>query len=328
MKKHSLTALAAATLLLFCTACGQAPQGEPLASSQSQPNNSAQNSLALAPTQISTPEAPTASQTEPVSSASSSETTTAKVRLTFGENEAMIRLVDNATTRDFVSRLPITQSFEDFNSIEKICRLPDALSVEGVEQGVDPIVADITLYVPWNTLVFYYKDFGYHKDLIPFGRVESGMDLLETQAQDFTVTMELVTDFAAASTAADNKADAAGSTDITMTVGETVITATLDDSETSKAFLATLPRTISMSAYGEREYYGRIEAISENGSRIPDFEDGDVTYYPAGPSFAVFYANSEQSDLPGLIRMGKLTSDVSVFETLGESVEVRIEVVN
>jgi len=115
-------------------------------------------------------------------------------------------------------------------------------------------------------------------------------------------------------------------TSITMTVGDTVMTAMLDNSETTQAFLASLPRTLTMNRYSNREYYGRIEVISENGEAIADFENGDVTYYPEGPSFAVFFAGEERSNQSGLIRMGKITSNLSLFENLGETVEMRIAI--
>ena len=112
--------------------------------------------------------------------------------------------------------------------------------------------------------------------------------------------------------------------DITMTVGDTVITATLDDSDTTRDFLSTLPRTIMMYRYDDREYYGMLEEISENGEAIADFENGDVTYYPAGHSFAVFFNGEERSDQSGLIRMGKITSDLSVFDTFDGIVQMQI----
>ena len=97
------------------------------------------------------------------------------------------------------------------------------------------------------------------------------------------------------------------------------------ETDITEAFLATLPRTLTMNRYSEREYYGKIETISENGESISDFENGDVTYYPAGPSFAIFFDGEDSSSQGGLIRMGKITSDLSVFDALGETVEVQIE---
>lgn len=244
------------------------------------------------------------------------------VRLTFGGGEAIVRLNENAAAKSFAAQLPMTQTFEDFNSIEKICRLPEELTTEGVESGIDPSVADITLYVPWNALVFYYDDYGFNDDLIPMGRVESGMEFLTAMGDEFEVTMELVDEHAGA--VAEQSSE---TTDISMTVGDTVITATLDNSETTQAFLATLPRTLTMNHYGGREYYGRIEAIPENGETVADFENGDVTFYPDGPSFAIFFAGADSSNQGGLIRMGRITSDLSVFGALGDSVEMLIEVI-
>lgn len=117
-----------------------------------------------------------------------------------------------------------------------------------------------------------------------------------------------------------------GQTNIVFTAGNTVITARLDDSETSRAFLATLPRTLQMNRYGDREFYGRIEALPESGEKLPDFSDGDVTYYPSGPSLAIFYANEDKSSLGGLIRMGHITSDLEAFKKLNGSESFRIEI--
>jgi len=117
-----------------------------------------------------------------------------------------------------------------------------------------------------------------------------------------------------------------GTTRISMTAGETVILATLDDSVTSQEFLATLPRTMPLSRYGDREYYGKVGTpLSEDGVRIPDYSDGDVTYYVPGGSFAVFFDKEESESLGGLIRMGWVDSDLRLFDDLPDSVEMRIE---
>ena len=122
------------------------------------------------------------------------------------------------------------------------------------------------------------------------------------------------------STSEDNE-----KTTIEIRTGDTVITAMLDNSETTKAFLETLPRTITMTEYGGREYYGAIEALPQTGEAIETFENGDVTYFTAG-SFAIFYAGAESSTQGGLIRMGKITSDLSVFKALGNTAEMQISV--
>ena len=103
-------------------------------------------------------------------------------------------------------------------------------------------------------------------------------------------------------------------TSILLDFGDTIVTADLDNSETSQAFIKRLPLTISMSRYADREYY----------AAIPDFENGDITYYTTGSSLAIFFGNAGQSSQDGLIRMGKITSDLSAFEEIGNHVEVTI----
>lgn len=122
-------------------------------------------------------------------------------------------------------------------------------------------------------------------------RAEKGTDTLaepDSQAASIQETPpeEMEEKHSAEGSSMDSK-DTAGTgvedrmetTDITITVDGQVITATLDNSETSREFLATLPRTFTMNEYGGREYYGEIEALSENGNLIDDFENGDVTYF-------------------------------------------------
>lgn len=117
-------------------------------------------------------------------------------------------------------------------------------------------------------------------------------------------------------------------TNIILTAGDTVIRAMLINSRTTTEFLATLPRTITMNRYDDREYYGRMGRLSEEGERIDDYTNGDITYYPAGPSFAIFFAKDNESRQSGLIRMGRITSDLNVFNELGAQIEMRIDVVH
>ena len=112
--------------------------------------------------------------------------------------------------------------------------------------------------------------------------------------------------------------------EIELSFGDTVMTAVLDDSETSRAFINMLPLTLTMNRYADREYYAALGELPENGAAIDDFENGDVTYYTDGKSLAIFFGNADISSQDGLIRMGRITSDLSLFDTIGESAEVTI----
>ena len=126
-----------------------------------------------------------------------------------------------------------------------------------------------------------------------------------------------------AESSSSNEADTE-QTEIELSFGDTVMTAALDDSETSRAFIKMLPLTLTINRYADREYYAALDELPENGAAIDDFENGDVTYYTDGKSLAIFFGNADTSSQNGLIRMGRITSDLSLFDTVGESVEVTI----
>lgn len=113
-------------------------------------------------------------------------------------------------------------------------------------------------------------------------------------------------------------------TEIELAFGDTVMTAVLDDSKTSRAFIRMLPLTLTMNRYADREYYAALGELPENGAAIDDFENGDVTYYTDGKSLAIFFDNADTSSQDGLIRMGRIASDLSLFDTVGENEEVTI----
>lgn len=113
-----------------------------------------------------------------------------KVRLSWENNEAVIVLEDNATTQDFLSKLPMTVTLEDYNNTEKISYLDEALVKDETAAGCDPVPGTVALYAPWGNLSIFYKDWSYSDDLIPMGEIESGLDALTGMNRDFTVAIE------------------------------------------------------------------------------------------------------------------------------------------
>ena len=113
-------------------------------------------------------------------------------------------------------------------------------------------------------------------------------------------------------------------TEIKLAFDDTTMTAVLDDSETSRAFIEMLPLTLTMNRYADREYYAAIDELPQSGEVIEDFENGDVTYYTNGKSLAIFFGNADTSSQSGLIRMGCITTELGLFDMVGESSEVTI----
>ena len=118
--------------------------------------------------------------------------TDVKIKLSFNNEEVTVNMIDNPTSRDFMKRLPITLTFEDYAGTEKISRLEKALSTEDAPSGTDPFVGDFTYYSPWGNLAVFYRDFGYSNGLVKLGYIETGVEKLAKIKGNFTVTIEQV----------------------------------------------------------------------------------------------------------------------------------------
>ena len=114
-----------------------------------------------------------------------------KIRLKVGDTVLTATLIDSATTRDFISLLPLTLTLKDYAGTEKISDLPKRLSTEGAPSGSDPSVGDITYYAPWGNLAIFYRDFGYSSGLVILGKIDSGIEAFNVPGS-VKVTVELI----------------------------------------------------------------------------------------------------------------------------------------
>lgn len=118
-----------------------------------------------------------------------------RIKLTVGNSEIFVALVDNSATRDLVARLnegSITLNFSDFGGSEKIAYPNPALDVSNVD-GCNPQVGDLTIYTPWGNPAAFYRDTsGYSSSLVLVGHIENdGIDILASQSGEFVAIMEL-----------------------------------------------------------------------------------------------------------------------------------------
>ena len=86
---------------------------------------------------------------------------------------------DNPTTRDLLSRLPVTLAFEEFAGREKIAYPEPGLDVDG-SPGSDPEDGDLIYFTPWGNLGFYYDAAGidYSDSTIHLGTYEATAEQL------------------------------------------------------------------------------------------------------------------------------------------------------
>lgn len=113
-----------------------------------------------------------------------------KIRLSFGNTVLTATMLDNETSRDLMSLLPLTVTFKDYAGTEKITYLPRRLSSKGAPKGTNPSVGDIAYYAPWGNIAIFYQDFNFSEGLIKLGHIASGIKELAGKDGDFAVTIE------------------------------------------------------------------------------------------------------------------------------------------
>ena len=102
-----------------------------------------------------------------------------KITMAFAGEQATVVLDDHPAVRDFLSMLPLTVTFEDYNGVEKIGYLPRKLHTEGSPSSCDPSVGTFAYYAPWGNLAVFYRDYAWSRSLVKLGHVVSGgMDAL------------------------------------------------------------------------------------------------------------------------------------------------------
>lgn len=172
--------------------------------------------------------------------------------------------------------------------------------------------------------------------LCPGAEILSG---LEVKAEDVTGAGSQVGDWirglgiterlsqASSQASGKSSAPAAGETAIRITAGDQEMTGVLYDNGEARQFLSMLPHTVSMSGFGGREFYGRIEgSIETEGEGQYFFEDGQITYCPANNTAAIFYAQTDRPNLTmEVFPIGIVTSDLAVFDQLPGQVEITFE---
>jgi len=117
---------------------------------------------------------------------------TKAVKMTVGKNELYITVYDNPTSSDFLSKLPMTLTFEDYNSTEKISYLPETLTTENAPDSFTPVAGDVALYAPWGNLSVFYKDFRDSHGLVSIGHIDEGIEIFSEINGSFTAVLEII----------------------------------------------------------------------------------------------------------------------------------------
>ncbi|MDR1346956.1 MAG: hypothetical protein LBJ63_00780 [Prevotellaceae bacterium] len=115
---------------------------------------------------------------------------TMKLKMTFGNKELTATFQNNATSRAFIEKLPLTLPMQDLYFREMCYRFPDALpaneaSVRGYETG------EIIYYPPLHSFVIMYAQNGERFNMQTIGRVDSNVEVFKNIG-NINVRFELI----------------------------------------------------------------------------------------------------------------------------------------
>lgn len=142
------------------------------------------------------------------------------------------------------------------------------------------------------------------------GRMESRV---ETWFEELGVTRE------------EEEDEEAGVLKVKITVGDRIVTATMEDNATAKAFLARLPLEVELSDYAgaEKIFYPSPKLSTEEAPRGGNPTAGSIMLYEPWGNVAIFYKSGSASN--SLIPMGRVDGDgIEVFRVSG-SLNVKFE---
>ena len=122
------------------------------------------------------------------------ETTMAEtIEMVIGEKVYPVELQNHDAARDFMNRLPLTLTFENFGSTERIAYLKSPLKLGNAPTSTDPVTGDFAYYIPWGNVCVFIKDFRHSPDLVPMGKISVEATEAVKQSGDTPVTFRLIT---------------------------------------------------------------------------------------------------------------------------------------
>lgn len=112
-----------------------------------------------------------------ISAGESGEAKGIQIKITVGNQVRTATLIDNATTRNLISRFPLTVPMQDLYSRELVYRFPEPLPAnEAQTSGYE--VGDISYWTPRHSFVIFYRQNGeVISNLQKIGRIDSGVEI-------------------------------------------------------------------------------------------------------------------------------------------------------
>lgn len=116
-------------------------------------------------------------------------------------------------------------------------------------------------------------------------------------------------------------------TAITLTIGEKVLNAYLNNNTAATDLLSRLPVTVRLTNSGH-DYYGDIiPALSYKKEEIQSgWKNGDLAFWITGNDFVIFHDDEETSSSTGnIVVIGHVTDDIDKIRELDATIDVKID---
>lgn len=110
-------------------------------------------------------------------------------------------------------------------------------------------------------------------------------------------------------------------TRIRITLGDTVVTATLNDTKTAQLIRDALPFDASAKLWGDEVYFDTPVAAGEEDAQ-PDVPSGTVAYWPPGKALCLFFGQTPYSPVNVV---GRIDGDPNVLANVREAHAVHVE---
>ena len=114
---------------------------------------------------------------------------------------------------------------------------------------------------------------------------------------------------------------------IRIMAGDTILSRVLYDTQTARDFAEMLPLTVELwhPAPDFARAFDLPDRIPRYAKAGYEYELGSLAYWYDGPSIALIYQASREQTVVPVVPIGKITSDVSVFQEYGETIIIELE---
>lgn len=123
----------------------------------------------------------------------------------------------------------------------------------------------------------------------------------------------------------ESNAESGVQTPITLTIGDIVLDAYLNDSAPAQNLVVQLPLTVTLNDSGNDFCGDNLNIQYSNENITSGYENGDLAFWPPASNFVIFVSGEENSaSTDNLVKLGHITSPQEMLDALEGQIEVTI----